>query len=63
MRGILIGLIKFFGHCFKGLELLDEVFGKEIPEEWLQSLAQLHLTPEEKKKSKLWGLGKANGDP
>ena len=28
-----------FGHCFKGLELLDEVFGKEIPEEWLQSLA------------------------
>jgi len=38
-----------FGHCFKGLELLDEVFGKEIPEEWLQSLAQLHLTPEEKK--------------
>ena len=44
-----------FGHCFKGLELLDEVFGKEIPEEWLQSLAQLHLTPEEKKEIEALG--------
>ena len=48
-----------FGHCFKGLELLDEVFGKEIPEEWLQSLAQLHLTPEEKKEIEALGAGKS----
>ena len=33
----------------------DEVFGKEIPEEWLQSLAQLHLTPEEKKEIEALG--------
>ncbi len=37
-----------FGQVFKGLELLDELFGKEIPEEWLRSMAELHLTDEEK---------------
>ncbi|MBL6598764.1 MAG: VWA domain-containing protein [Alphaproteobacteria bacterium] len=37
-----------FGQVFKGLELLDELFGKDIPEEWLRSMAELHLTDEEK---------------
>jgi uncharacterized protein len=37
-----------FGQCFKGLELLDELFGKDIPEDWLRSMAELHLTDEEK---------------
>ncbi|MBT5266755.1 MAG: VWA domain-containing protein [Rhodospirillaceae bacterium] len=38
---------KVFGHCFKGLELLDELFGDDIPDEWLRRMAELHLTPEE----------------
>ena len=37
-----------FGQVFKGLELLDELFGKDIPEDWLRSMAELHLTDEEK---------------
>ena len=36
-----------FGHCFKGLELMDDLFGTEIPAEWLKAMAELHLTPEE----------------
>ncbi len=39
---------RVFGHCFQGLELLDELFGADIPEEWLKAMAQLHLTDEEK---------------
>ena len=37
-----------FGHCFQGLELLDDLFGKEIPEDWLKAMAELHLTDEER---------------
>lgn len=36
-----------FGHVFKGLEMLDEIFGEEIPDEWLRKMAELHLSPEE----------------
>ena len=34
---------RVFGHVFQGLEALDELFGKEIPEEWLKKLAELNL--------------------
>lgn len=37
-----------FGHVFKGLEYLNDLFGKEIPEEWLRKMAELNLTEEEK---------------
>ena len=37
-----------FGHCFQGLELLDDLFGQEIPEDWLKAMAELHLTDEER---------------
>ncbi|WP_193180013.1 vWA domain-containing protein [Nisaea sediminum] len=37
-----------FGHVFKGLEYLSDLFGKEIPEEWLRKMAELNLTEEEK---------------
>ena len=36
-----------FGHVFQGLELLDDLFGKELPAEWLAKMAELNLTPEE----------------
>ena len=39
-----------FGHCFKGLEVLDDLFGTDIPAEWLKTMAELHLTPEEMEK-------------
>ena len=39
-----------FGYCFKGLEVLDDLFGTEIPAEWLKTMAELHLTSEEMKK-------------
>ncbi|MBT4354307.1 MAG: VWA domain-containing protein, partial [Rhodospirillaceae bacterium] len=38
------------GYCFKGLEVLDDLFGTEIPAEWLKTMAELHLTSEEMKK-------------
>ena len=31
---------KVFGHVFQGLEALDELFGKELPEEWLDPAFQ-----------------------
>lgn len=38
-----------FGHVFKGLDLATESLSpQEIPEEWLRSLAHLHLTEAEK---------------
>lgn len=37
-----------FGHVFKGLELMSEAVGANIPEEWLRVLSQLYLTEEEK---------------
>jgi uncharacterized protein with von Willebrand factor type A (vWA) domain len=39
---------RVFGHCFKGLESLDDEMTAEIPEEWLKALAELVLTEEEK---------------
>ncbi len=39
---------RVFGHCFKGLEYLNEALGQaEIPEEWLRHLAELTLSEEE----------------
>ncbi len=37
-----------FGHVFKGLESVAEGIEAEIPEEWLQKLAEKFLTEEEK---------------
>jgi uncharacterized protein with von Willebrand factor type A (vWA) domain len=39
---------RVFGHCFKGLEGLEEGLEAEIPEEWLRALAERLLTDEEK---------------
>ncbi len=39
---------RVFGHVFQGLELLNEIFGEEVPEEWLRKMAELNLTDEEK---------------
>ncbi len=40
---------RVFGHVFKGLELLSELFQPDnIPEDWLRKMAELHLTEEEK---------------
>ena len=44
-----------FGHVFKGLELLDSVFGAEIPEDWLRKLAERHLSEEEKRQIEALG--------
>jgi len=46
---------RVFGHVFKGVEKLTEVFGEEIPEEWLRKLAEKHLSPEEMEKIKSLG--------
>jgi uncharacterized protein with von Willebrand factor type A (vWA) domain len=37
-----------FGHVFKGLELMSEAAGAEIPEEWLRAMSELYLSDEEK---------------
>ena len=40
---------RVFGHVFKGLEMLSELFDPaNIPEDWLRKMAELHLTEEEK---------------
>jgi uncharacterized protein with von Willebrand factor type A (vWA) domain len=45
-----------FGHVFKGFELTSEALGTaEIPEEWLRSVSQLHLSEEDKKKIEALG--------
>jgi len=44
-----------FGHVFKGLELMSEPLQPKIPEEWLRSMAELHLTEEEKKQIQALG--------
>lgn len=41
---------RVFGHVFKGVEKLTEMFGQEIPEEWLRKLAEKHLSKEEMEK-------------
>ena len=38
-----------FAEYFKGVEKLDDIFGQEIPEEWLRKLAEKILSDEEKK--------------
>src|SRR4026207_613315 len=41
---------RVFGHVFKGLDMLAELFNvHNIPEEWLRKMAELHLSEEEKK--------------
>ncbi len=37
-----------FGYCFQGLEALDDLFGAEIPDDWLRAMAELNLSEEEK---------------
>jgi uncharacterized protein with von Willebrand factor type A (vWA) domain len=45
-----------FGHVFKGLESVAEGIERaEIPEEWLRSLSQLHLSDEDKAKIEALG--------
>jgi uncharacterized protein len=45
-----------FGHVFKGIELMSEAVDRaEIPEEWLRSLNQLHLSDEDKAKIEALG--------
>ncbi|WP_439529753.1 vWA domain-containing protein [Pannonibacter sp.] len=39
---------RVFGHVFKGLDLMSEEPGAEIPEDWLRKLAEKHLSEEEK---------------
>jgi uncharacterized protein with von Willebrand factor type A (vWA) domain len=46
---------RVFGHVFQGIEALGEIFGEEIPEEWLRKLAEKHLSPEEMEKIKSLG--------
>jgi len=39
-----------FGHVFRGLDYLDDIFGMaegEIPADWLRAMAEKYLTPEE----------------
>jgi uncharacterized protein len=38
-----------FAEYFKGVQRIDDIFGKEIPEEWLKKLAEKVLTEEEEK--------------
>ena len=46
---------RVFGHVFQGMEALDGLFGAEIPDEWLQKLAELNLTDEEKRQIEAMG--------
>ncbi len=39
---------RVFGHCFKGLDSLDEAISMDIPEEWLRALTERLLSEEEK---------------
>ncbi len=41
---------RVFGHAFKGIEFIGEDEAVEIPKEWLEKLAELYLTEEEKEK-------------
>ncbi len=44
-----------FGHVFKGLDLMSETVNADIPEEWLRSVSQLHLSDEDKAKIEALG--------
>lgn len=46
---------RVFGHVFQGMEALDDLFGAEIPDEWLQKLTELNLTDEEKRQIEAMG--------
>ena len=46
---------RLFGHVFNGLELGEDDGTKEIPEDWLQKLAELYLSEEEMAKIKEMG--------
>src|SRR5690349_15768977 len=47
---------RVFGHVFKGLDTLAELFSvHNIPEEWLRKMAELHLSEEEKKQIEAMG--------
>ncbi|WP_028794983.1 vWA domain-containing protein [Thalassobaculum salexigens] len=46
---------RVFGNVFQGMEALDELFGAEIPDEWLQKLAELNLSDEEKRQIEAMG--------
>jgi uncharacterized protein with von Willebrand factor type A (vWA) domain len=47
---------RVFGHVFKGLDALAELFSvHNIPEEWLRKMAELHLSEEEKKQIEAMG--------
>ena len=37
-----------FSHVFKGIEMLNDALGAELPEHWLRALTEKFLTPEEK---------------
>ena len=47
-----------FGHVFRGMDYLDDIFGTaegEIPSDWLRAMAEKYLTPEEM--AEIEGLG------
>ena len=47
---------RVFGHVFKGLDALADLFSvHNIPEEWLRKMAELHLSEEEKKQIEAMG--------
>jgi hypothetical protein len=47
---------RVFGHVFKGLETLAELFSvHNIPSEWLRKMAELHLSEEEKRQIEAMG--------
>ena len=47
---------RVFGHVFKGLDALADLFSvHNIPEEWLRKMAELHLSEEEKKQIQAMG--------
>src|ERR1700761_5464005 len=50
---------RVFGHVFKGLDVVDQALGGEIPAAWLEKLVEKYLTEEEKKQIEaLGGLDK-----
>jgi uncharacterized protein with von Willebrand factor type A (vWA) domain len=49
---------RVFGHVFKGLDLLSEAPGAEIPAEWLKKLAEKYLTEAEMKEIEALGWDK-----
>jgi len=46
---------RVFGHVFKGLDLIEQALGAEIPIEWLKKLTEKYLTEEEKKQIEAMG--------